>query len=201
MHFSRQRLAFAAVGAVFLSCAMPAAATTPASVVVQSSDLGAVGPAFSTGFNLTLAPLKDGDGAAEYFLSDYGFRLASPASFSGAALSFDLGATFQISGLTLTLLQGAPWAGAVPSTLSAGQVADLGARTLFAGSGDATTQRLAAVTLAPGNYTLEVRGEATGSAGGSFAGVLNVAAVPEPAGFALALSGLGLIAVARRRRG
>lgn len=57
--------------------------------------------------------------------------------------------------------------------------------------------------LAAGNYGFEVTGITTiPNQGGAFAGTLNVmtTAVPEPASFAMLSAGLGMLALARRRR-
>lgn len=58
------------------------------------------------------------------------------------------------------------------------------------------------ISLAANTYTLEVRGSVDGTFGGAYAGVLDIAPVPEPGGYALMLAGLALIGgiVARRRR-
>jgi hypothetical protein len=55
--------------------------------------------------------------------------------------------------------------------------------------------------LAPGSYVLEIRGNVTGSAGGSYSGVLNLAPapVPLPAALPLLLSGIGLFGVIRQQ--
>ena len=55
-------------------------------------------------------------------------------------------------------------------------------------------------TLTAGTYVLEVRGNVTGSAGGSYSGVLNLSPVPLPAALPLLLSGLGFLGAAVRRR-
>lgn len=55
-------------------------------------------------------------------------------------------------------------------------------------------------TLAAGTYYLEVRGNVTGSSGGSYNGSLNIAPVPLPAGLPLLLSGLGALGGLVRRR-
>ena len=53
-----------------------------------------------------------------------------------------------------------------------------------------------------GSYTLEVRGKVTGTNGGSYAGVMNLAPVPEASNVALMLAGFGVFGiVAARRRG
>lgn len=56
------------------------------------------------------------------------------------------------------------------------------------------------VILNPGTYVLEIRGNVTGDFGGSYAGTLNLTAVPLPAALPLLLSGLGLLAGIRRRK-
>ena len=55
-------------------------------------------------------------------------------------------------------------------------------------------------SLSAGTYVLEVRGTATGSAGGSYSGVMNVSPVPVPATLWLFGSAMGGLLVARRRR-
>lgn len=57
--------------------------------------------------------------------------------------------------------------------------------------------------LAAGSYVLQVRGNVTGSAGGSYAGTLNVTPVPVPGTLPLLMSGLGLLGslFIRRRAG
>jgi hypothetical protein len=55
-------------------------------------------------------------------------------------------------------------------------------------------------TLTGGTYVLEIRGDVTGSAGGSYSGNLNLNPVPLPAAFPLLLSGLGLLGGFARKR-
>jgi PEP-CTERM motif len=55
-------------------------------------------------------------------------------------------------------------------------------------------------TLAAGTYVLEIRGDVTGSSGGTYSGELNLNPVPLPAALPLLLSGLGLLGFARKRR-
>jgi hypothetical protein len=47
--------------------------------------------------------------------------------------------------------------------------------------------------LQSGTYVLEMRGTVTGSAGGGYSGVLNVAPVPVPAALPMMLGGLGVL--------
>jgi hypothetical protein len=56
------------------------------------------------------------------------------------------------------------------------------------------------ITLSAGNYVLEVRGDVVGTAGGSYAGVLNISPIPEPGEWALMAIGLGLIGFVAARR-
>jgi len=68
-------------------------------------------------------------------------------------------------------------------------------------AGGIQTYAIDASGLTAGNYTLTVGGKVIGSAG-SFAGTLNVAAVPEASTTAMMLGGLALVgfAAVRRRR-
>lgn len=47
-------------------------------------------------------------------------------------------------------------------------------------AGNVTYTVMNPVTLGPGSYVLEIRGDATGANGGSYSGVLNLAEVPVP---------------------
>jgi hypothetical protein len=55
-------------------------------------------------------------------------------------------------------------------------------------------------TLAAGTYVLEIRGDVTGSAGGTYSGELDLQPVPLPAAFPLLLSGLGVLGGFARMR-
>lgn len=187
-------LARAAAASAFALASLGALAT-PAQTVVQATDYGLLTLPHTQGFSLSVAPLASDD----TFLSDYGFSIGTDGSFSSAVVTFDLGTTFQLSNLTVTLLNGNAWSGAVPSDLTSAQIAARDSRIVTWGSGSAMNQAINQMTLGPGNYVVEVSGHVTGTSGGSYAGLLNVAAVPEPAGVALALAGLGMLVVARRR--
>lgn len=65
-----------------------------------------------------------------------------------------------------------------------------------------TVAVLPTTLLAPGTYVLQMRGNVTGTFGGSYAGTLNIAPVPVPAALPMMLTGLGLLGgVMRRRKG
>jgi hypothetical protein len=55
-------------------------------------------------------------------------------------------------------------------------------------------------TLAAGTYVLEIRGDVTGSSGGTYEGSLNLEPVPLPAALPLLLSGFGLLGGTLRKR-
>ena len=163
--------------------------------VVQSKDYGLVAVPYTQSFGLSVAPAAS---STDTFLSDYGFSIGDNSSFSSAVVTFDLGSVLSLTNVTITLLSGSAWAGPVPTTLTPAEVADINSRILASGTGSAMNKVIDDMTLSAGSYVVEVSGNVTGTAGGSFAGVLNVAAVPEPAGLALALAGFGLLALRRR---
>ncbi len=183
----------AAGAALVLAAACASASATQ--TVVQSTDYGLLTLPHTQGFSLSLAPMASTD----TFLSDYGFSIGTDGSFSSAVVTFDLGSAFQLSNLTITLLDGSAWSGPVPADLTGAQIADRDGRIVASGNGSAMNQVINQMTLGPGSYVVEVSGQVSGANGGSFGGLLNVAAVPEPAGVMMVCVGLGLIALARRR--
>jgi hypothetical protein len=62
------------------------------------------------------------------------------------------------------------------------------------------SSNLATTMLTAGTYVLEVRGDVTGSSGGSYAGLIDLQPVPLPAALPLLLSGLGLLGGLVRKR-
>ena len=183
---------FTAVSAITLASSFARADTQ---TIEQSSNFGTLMLPYTNNFGLSLAPMA----ADDTFLSDYGFSIGANGSLTSAVVTIDLGKTFDISDMTVSLLQGPAWAGAVPSDLTAAQIADRDSRIIVTGSGSSMTQTIDEVPLGPGNYVVEISGNVTGTSGGTYAGLLNVAAVPEPTGLALALAGFGLLALTRRR--
>jgi hypothetical protein len=64
-----------------------------------------------------------------------------------------------------------------------------------------TTVVLNPISLLAGSYTLQIKGTVAGLAGGSYAGVLNIAnPVPEAESYAMLLAGLGFMGFISRRR-
>lgn len=71
----------------------------------------------------------------------------------------------------------------------------------FSPSVGISTVVLNPISLLAGSYTLQVKGTVSGSSGGSYAGVLNIAnPVPEAQSYAMLLAGLGLVGFISRRR-
>jgi len=82
-----------------------------------------------------------------------------------------------------------------------GGVIDAWTSTLNLAPGTNETVSVLPMTLLnSGTYVLEVRGNVTGSAGGSYSGSLNLVPTPLPATLPLMLSGLGILGGAVRRR-
>ena len=185
--------------AAVLALSTAVAAAAPAEVVTASTSFGALSLPFTNGFNQTLSPLQTPYTTADYFLSDYGFSISSIGSFSSAVVTFNLGTILGLSDLSFNLLSGTPWAGALPTALSAAQITSRNGSILASSWSSGGAQVINPMTLSTGDYTVQVRGRVTGQFGGSYGGVLNVAAVPEPSAFALALVGLGLLGFATRR--
>lgn len=194
MFFAFRTIAIAAAGAA-LAIVGSAAFAAPAQLVAASTSFGTPAAPYTNGFGQPVLALPTPYTAADYFVSDYGFSLTSNATFSSAVVTFDLGSILQLSDLSLSLLQGSPWSGSLPGVLSPVDIATRLVNTVALGSGSGTTQQINPLMLAAGDYVLEVRGRVTGSSGGSYGGVINVASVPEPAGAGLALAGLALLGV------
>jgi hypothetical protein len=67
-------------------------------------------------------------------------------------------------------------------------------------SGKTDRWQLNGTNFAAGNYSIKVGGTAVSGKAGSFAGNLNVSAVPEPTTYGMMLGGLGLLGFMARRR-
>jgi hypothetical protein len=219
VRFSKLALALA----VAVSSSAAFATVAPLGNDVQTS-FGTVTPPFSRGFSNTFVGLGGGNyldatghtvstssaqtlpigagatGSATYnFYDDYLFTLptATGGSLTASAVSISFGNLFGINNLQARLYE-------VPTTgLSTGKPATLisawSTATNVGGSTLTVSSFENPVDLVQGaTYTLEIRGEVYGATG-SYGGNLNIAAVPEAETWALALVGMGLAGLARRR--
>jgi hypothetical protein len=184
-------LAFASALAMAGEVVVKTAAFTPTPITLP----------YTTGFNDTVSAFASPFSTSDFFLGDYTFTVGSNASASSAVVTFNLSTFLGIDNLSMTLLTGSGYSGATPHLLTASETAARDA-SIFATSttGSGGSQWINNAALAAGTYTLEVRGHVIdGAVGGSYGGVLNVAAVPEPTGGVLAMAGFGLLAFAKRR--
>jgi hypothetical protein len=136
--------------------------------------------------------------ASDTFYDDYAFTVG--ASFANAlAATLDLGALLDIDNLQLRLYQGTLQTTTTGPISPADLVLRWTAPVSATGTGTGEMQIIDALPLAAGNYVLEVRGNITGTHGGSYAGVMNFAPIPEPGAMGMLLAGLGLLGFLGRR--
>lgn len=145
------------------------------------------------------APTGTIAGTSYGFYDDFVFTIAG-ASASSITSTINLGNVLAITGLQARLYQ--PAVGEVLPVLGrpANGVTDAWSVVLAPGVGSITVFN-PDLQLAAGTYVLELRGTVTGSSGGSYSGVLNLAPspVPVPAAAWLFVSALGGLASLRRR--
>lgn len=181
-----------------------------AAVTSKQINLGALGtPASSFNFGNSFSvnggtassPGGNSFATTDTFYDTYTFTV--PASgFNSFTASLDLGTFLSISNLSSRLYTGTPVAagtvfGGNPALVKPWSANETNTTNVAAGSG--LYNMISVPTLAAGTYTLEVRGQVAGSAGGAYAGVINVAAVPEPSTYLMLGLGLGLMALRIRR--
>lgn len=162
----------------------------------NDADLATAGVQLATPAGITLNP-------GDFFYDDYAFQIVG-SSLSSITATINLGQFLDISNLRVRLYKGdllSTTTGAVDAALRMqGWSSALTAQS----GGSGTVQVISPIDLAPGNYVLEVQGNVTGSFGGSYAGVLNLAPVvpvPEAGSLGLVLAGFGVLGFVGRRRG
>lgn len=138
------------------------------------------------------------------FYDDFVFTIAS-ATTDSITSTIDLLGAFQINNLQVRLFSAA--GNAFPVLGSPVGCPGVGCTLINAwsspvnyGPTTGTVALLPTTQLGAGTYVLEVRGNVVGTYGGSYSGVLNLAAVPVPAGAWMFGSGLIGLAAMRRRR-
>ena len=134
--------------------------------------------------------------AVGVFHDDFLFSIPV-ASTDSITSTISLGNMFGISNLQTSLYSGTT----IPLSMPNGTM--LASSNLLSFSGTnwtASSAIINPITLGAGSYILHVMGNVTGTAGGSYAGVLNISAVPEADEWALMLAGFGLIGFIATRR-
>jgi hypothetical protein len=135
-------------------------------------------------------------GTTGVFYDDITFTIAS-ASTDSITSTIDLGSLIGISNLDARLFSGSgPYTGTGGSVLQSAW----GTAYSYAPGVTGTTVVLTPMTLAAGTYTLEISGTVAPSGIGSYAGVLNVTAVPEAGTLGLMLAGLAAVGLAVRKQ-
>jgi PEP-CTERM motif len=199
MKISSLRLsqAVAAVAALVSLSAM--AQTAP----VGPSDLGLLNVPFTVSYGDTFTAPQTPVGSGLYsFYDAYTFTIGGAAAYDSFTATINLGNVLNIANLQAALFNGQALQGpgshiGYTGGSTGGVVSGMAWNS---GSGGFIT--LSSPSIAAGTYTLEVRGKVTGTNGGSYAGVMNLAPVPEASNVALMLAGFGVFgAIAARRRG
>jgi hypothetical protein len=130
------------------------------------------------------------------FYDDYIFSVAN-STVDAASFVLNEGRTLAISNLQMRLYE---VAGNSPLPVLGDSPAGLMANWSTPISSNGSTTDLGTTMLTSGTYVLEVRGDVTGTAGGSYAGLIDLQPVPVPAALPLLLSGLGLLGGLVRKR-
>jgi hypothetical protein len=202
-------VALAAVGVAAL------AAPAGAAMTLGYQELGPAGPVTGSGtvnaftgsqsafygdtFGSPTSPITASPGAAWGFYDDFLFSVGTTTAADSVTSTINLG-NLSINNLEVRLYSAAgnsplPVLGVPNGTVWSSW------NTPISGPGFTGSYSVLNTDLKSGTYVLEVRGNVTGAAGGSYSGTLNVQPVPLPAAFPLLLSGVGFLGgLARRRR-
>jgi hypothetical protein len=187
------------------------AAPAGANMVLGYQELGPSGPVSGSGtvnaftgtesafygdtFSSATTPITGSPSPGWGFYDDFIFSVPSSAAADSITSTINLG-TLSISNLEVRLYSEA---GNSPPVLGTpnGTVWSSWSTPISGGTGSYSVLN---ADLGAGTYVLEIRGDATGSSGGSYSGTLNVAPVPLPAALPLLVSGLGFLGSMSRRR-
>jgi PEP-CTERM motif len=205
MHpFTRLSMRAVTAATALLAAGLASAQTAP----VGPSDLGTLTTAFTVAYGDTFtSPQPLAAGSTLYSFTDaYTFTIPD-AAFDSFTATINLGNVLNIKNFQAALFNGTPLAAMFGGTGAGSHVGFAGSTSgavsgLGWNSGSGGFITLSSPQLAAGSYTLQVRGHVTGTNGGSYAGVMNVAPVPEASSVILMLAGFGVMGafVARRRR-
>ena len=197
------------VSALALAGMLSPFAALAQSAPVGPSDLGTIG---ATGYTVAYgdtytAPQTAVAPANLYSFTDaFTFTVPTSAAFSAFSATINLGNVLSIANFQAALFTGTPLAAIFGGTGAGSHVGFAGSTSgavsgLAWNSGSGGIITLSTPSLAAGSYTLQIRGLVNGTNGGSYAGVMNVAPVPEASTMALMLAGLGIVgAIVVRRR-
>lgn len=132
------------------------------------------------------------------FYDDFMFNIPM-ATFSSITATINLGDFFGIDNLESRLYSGTVTTTGTPSGLLEAWSNPI---PISFGGLSGTVAVINPIALGAGDYILEIRGDVVGSAGGGYAGLLNISPIPEAGECAMLLFGLGLIGfiAARRKR-
>jgi opacity protein-like surface antigen len=168
------------IGSLLLASALVAVGST-----ASAADIEQTRPLVWTGATSTFnARFAEGT-TGQTFLENFTFNVGGSGSVSSAVVSIALDGLSRL-GIDSFMLSG--------NGTTYNGIANI--------IGDTQVFNLRANNLLAGLYTLSVAGTVLGSEGGSFAGNISVAAVPEASTTAMMLGGLGVVGLmaARRRR-
>jgi hypothetical protein len=193
-----------------LGCALAVAASLSSwsanaqTAPVGPSDLGLLNVPFTISYGDTFTSPQTPVGPANLysFYDAYTFTIGGAAAYDSFTATINLGNVLNIANLQAALFNGQALQGpgshiGYTGGSTGGVVSGMAWNS---GSGGFIT--LSSSSLAAGTYTLEVRGKVNGTNGGSYAGVMNLAPVPEASNLALMLAGFGVFGtIAVRRRG
>lgn len=158
--------------------------------------------AYDYGNGFTSAQTANFGNTTYGFYDDYIITIGA-GQVDSITSSINLGTSSGISGLSIRLYDYVANGSAAPLlfTPKIGTAFDASNTTIPVAPGTtATYSVLSPTTLDAGTYVVEVRGTATGTAGGAYSGTLNLAPVPLPAALPLLLSGCALFGTLRRRK-
>ena len=208
MHTNLSVPKLAVLGVVVLMVFSEQASSATLTLSYETTSTGTTGPGtinsplvpsslnYGNSFTASTTVIPSSPSPGWGFYDDYLFTI-SGATANAISTTIDLGSVLQISNLQQRLFN---YSGNTTPTLGVPVGGVIDAWTSPIGSYGTVTV-LPTTVLAPGTYVLQTRGNVTGSSGGSYAGTLNLTAVPVPAAAWLLGSGLiGLAGIARKRK-
>jgi hypothetical protein len=159
--------------------------------MATTTDLGPLTPPSSVFYGDTFSSPQT------QFYDDYLFSIPS-AAFSSITATINLGNFLGIDNLESRLYSGTVTTTGVPSGLLEAWSNPI---SISLGGLSGTVAVINPIALGAGDYILEIRGDVVGTAGGGYAGLLNIAPVPEAGEWTMLLFGSGLIGfIATRHR-